>query len=152
LATKGQQCFSQTGTRLNEILTNYNIAVSVHTLTLGFNDQTFEDSTSVALMSAILYRLSHIRSFTLEASIACSYFCGYPEDFASAIRALCRSPSLTTLSLHRIQGFPFTAITGCPNLQSLHLGVVIFEVNLIFSALFHINSPYIPVRQRKFEG
>jgi hypothetical protein len=145
--------FVKRATRLNEILTIQNIADSVHTLTLRCHFPTLQDSTSGTLISAILHRLSHIRSFSLEARYFFSYFSWFPEDFASAIRALCRSPSLTTLSLDRIQGFPFTAITECPNLRCLHLRCIInLDVNLIFSALFRSNSPYIPVPQCKFEG
>jgi hypothetical protein len=123
-------------TRLNEILTNYNIAVSVHTLTLCFDHQTLEDSTSVALMSDILHRLPHIRNFALE-TYRYTDFSSFPEDFASAIRALCRSPNLTTLCLDSIQDFPFTAIMGCPNLRCLRLGYVNdLGVNPIFFGTF----------------
>jgi hypothetical protein len=145
--------FVKRATRLSEILTIQNIADSVHTLMLCCHFHTLQDSTSGTLISAILYRLPHIRSFSLEARDHCSDFSLFPEDFASAIRALCRSPSLTTLSLDCIKRFPFAAITECPNLRCLHLWCIIdLDVNLIFSALFCSNSPYIPVPQCKFEG
>ena len=134
-------------TRLNEILTIQNIAASVYTLTLCcyHYHQTLEESTSASLMSTILHRLPHIRIFTLESR---QYpFSSFPEEFASAIRALCRSPNLTTLYLHYIRGFPFTAITGCPNLRCFRLwDISSLEVNLIFSVLFCNNSLYIPVQ------
>ena len=125
--------------------TNYNIAASVNTLTLCCHPQTLEDSTSGTLMSTILRRLPHIRNFALEAG-----FDGiFSEEFASAIRALCRSPNLTTLYLNSIRGFPSTAIMECPNLQSLRLRcVTAFEINFIFPALFAMTH-YFSVRQHR---
>jgi hypothetical protein len=105
--------FVEQVTRLNEILIIQNIADSVHTLTLCCRSQTLKDSTSGTLISAVLYRLSHIRSFAWKARDAYHNFSSFPEDVASAIRALCRSPSITTLSLDSIPGFPFTAIAEC---------------------------------------
>jgi hypothetical protein len=128
--------FVKRATKLKEILTVQNIADSVHTLTLYLRSQTR------TLMSTILHRLPHIRNFTLEA-IYDSEFSLFLEEFASAIRALCRSPNLMTLYLNGIQGFPFTAIMGCPNLRSLHLRYInAFGVNFVFSALFPNNSLY----------
>jgi hypothetical protein len=142
---RGHSILVKRVTRLNEILTNYNIAASVHTLILCCHQRTLEDSTSGTPISAIFHRLPHIRNFSLEAHYY-SDFSSFPEDFASAIRALCRSPSLTTLSLDLIKGFPFTAITQCPNLRCLCLSHIShIGVNLIFSAHFCNNSLYIPV-------
>jgi hypothetical protein len=140
-------------TKLNEILTNYNIATSVSTSTLCCYYQALEDPTIASLMSAILCRLPHIRSFALEAVYG-QRLSSFPEDFASAIRALCRSPSLTTLYLDSIGGFPFTSITGCPNLRCLRLWYIEdLEVNLIFPALFRNNLLYNnPVRQLELQG
>ena len=135
--------------RLNEILTIQNIAASVYTLTLCcyHSYQALEDSTCAGLMSTILHRLPHIRIFTLESH---QYFSAFPEELASAIRALCRSPNLTTLYLHYIRGFPFTAITGCPNLRCLRLWHInSLVVNTISSTLFCNNSLYIPVQLRR---
>ena len=149
--TEDSNLFVKRATKLNEILTNYNIAASVHALTLCCHHRTLKDFTS-GIMSAILHRLPHIRSFSLEARLV-FYFFSFPEDFASAIRALCRSPSLTTLSLDSIQDFPFTAITGCPNLQHLRLWQVrYFGVNFVLPALFRNNSLYITAQQCKFKG
>jgi hypothetical protein len=135
--------FVKRATKLNEILTVQNIADSVHTLTLYGRPQTLKDPTSGALMSTILRRLPHIRSFALEAHNYCSKFSSFREEFASAIRALCRSPNLMTLYLNGIQGFPFTAVMGCPNLRSLRLrNVTTFKVNFIFPALFRNDSVY----------
>ena len=62
-----------------------------------------------------------------------------PEDLASAIQALCRSPSLTTLYLDNFTKFSFTAITACPNLRYLRLwGVMALQVST-----FCTNSPYV---------
>jgi hypothetical protein len=128
--------FVKRATKLNEILTVQNIADSVYTLTLYCRPQTLEDPTSGTLMSTILRRLPHIRNFALEASFD-SNFPLFPEEFASAIRALCRSPNLTTLYLNSIRRFPFTVIMGCPNLRSLHLRyITAFGVNFVFFRRF----------------
>ena len=127
-------------TKLNEILTDYNIAASVNTLTLCCHPHNLKDSTGGTLMSTILRRLPHIRNFSLEADYEIRFFF-FPEEFASAIRALCRSPKLTTLYLNCIRDFPLTAIMGCPNLRSLRLrGVTNFKVISIFPALFRNDS------------
>ena len=143
IAVNDDRFFVKRVTKLNEILTNYNIAASVNTLTLCCRPPTLEDSKNGTLISTILRRLPHIRNFSLEAFSYNSCFPSFTEEFASAIRALCRSPNLTTLYLNSIRDFPFTAIMGCPNLQSLRLrGVTAFEVNFIFPALFRNDSLY----------
>jgi hypothetical protein len=88
-------------TKLNNILTVQNIAASVHALTLCFDHQTLEDSTSVTLISTVFHSLPHIRKFALTAHYYCD-FSSFPEEFTLAIRALCRSPNLSTLYLHHI--------------------------------------------------
>ena len=114
-------------TRFNRILTNGNIATSVHTLTLCCDQKSLEDSTNGTPMSAILHRLSNIRTFALKVNGG-GYFSIIPEDFASAVQALCRSPNFTTLSLDNARSFPFTAITACPNLRLRHITEVNYFV------------------------
>ena len=110
-------------TRLNKILSVYNIAATVHTLTLRCHYKTFRNSISGTHMSAILHRLPHIRNFTLkvDGKRRRLSFPSIPEDLGSAILALCRSPNLTALCLDNVEYFPFTAITACPNLRYLRL-------------------------------
>jgi hypothetical protein len=115
---KGQDCsvLVERAMKLNKILTIYNIASSVHTLTLCCGQRTLENSISATLMSTILLRLPRIHTFALKSD---SYFSSIPEDFASAIQALCQSPNLTSLNLDSIKGFPFEIITS--NLRRLRL-------------------------------
>ena len=122
-------------TNLNDILATRNIAASIHTLTLNCTNQTLEDSSSGAIMSAILPRLPHIQKFSFRAIYSVS-FRSLPMDFAAAIQGLCRSPNLTTLYLDGIQHFPFTTIMTSPNLRCLHLWQSGLAVNLIFFSSF----------------
>ena len=119
-------------TKLNEILSIHNIAVSVRTLALHFyNFPTLRNYTCGTLMSAILHHLPHIQNFTLNVHAA-GFYNSIPEDFASAIQALWRSPNLTTLYLENTEGFPFMEITACPNLRRLRLQDVRLWINSIF--------------------
>ena len=121
-------------TKLNDILATHNIAASIHSLSvlLTFDSRFLEDSSSGAIMSAILPRLPNIQKFSLKADTwLYTSFRLFPMDFAEAIQALCRSPNFTTLYLDGIPNFPFTTIRTCPNLRCLRLWRSPLAVNLI---------------------
>ena len=132
----GTSPFVERATKFNDILATGNIAASIHSLTLHSCYQTLKDSSSGAIMSAILSRLSHIQKFSLDVDYYVSFH-SLSMDFAAAIQGLCRSPNLTTLYLDGILYFPFTTIRTSPNLRCLRLwrsGRL--AVNLIFFSSF----------------
>lgn len=131
--------------KLNQLLTNKDIAASVRTLALEVCSNDFRNSNSSAI-TEILRRLPHIRDFTLEASQPIRWeryhsyrestpisFCYIAKDLALAIQDLVTSPKLTTLELSKICDFPLTIITACPNLQYLYLSNTHFSVKSISS-------------------
>lgn len=125
--------FREGATNLNQILTNnINIATSVQTLKLRCYPESFKDVENGNLIAAILSRLPHIRNFALEGCFEQSleFSIATKRDLGLSIQTLCRSPNLTTLSLHNIACFPITHITKCPNLRYLRLSWT--TVNPIF--------------------
>ena len=146
---KCSQVFVKRATNLNNILATRNIAASIHSLsvTLYCDNRSLEDSSSGAIMSAILPRLPHIQKFAFYAEYNRGYssFRWLPMDFAAAIQALCRSPNLTTLYLECILHFPFTTISACPNLRCLHLWHLDLAVNWIYRLLSARTYSIIPV-------
>ena len=136
--------------KLNQLLTNKDIAASVRTLTLKLCSMNFENSTS-SMITEILHRLPHIRDFTLEAWQEYRWegyhmyreseqipFDWIAEDLALAIQDLVTSPKLTKLELSNICDFPLVIITACPNLQHLCLSNIDFFVK---SHLFFLHFP-----------
>lgn len=140
-----QKVFVERATKFNEILTTtsiYNIAASVHTLTLScIYPDTLNNSINCTLMSVILHRLSHIQKFALESPEFLVFFSSIPGDFASAIQAMCRSPNFTALSLNGVLYFPLTA---CPNLRCLRLQRAVIS-NLFWHFLQQFTIPEFPV-------
>ena len=130
-------------TKLNDILATRNIAASIHSLSVSLHcdNQFLKDSSSGAIMSAILPRLPHIQKFSLKTQYSTS-FRSLPINFAAAIEALCRSPNLTTLYLDGISAFPFTTIRICPNLGCLRLWRSFLAVNLIVFFVFFATTHY----------
>lgn len=124
--------FEERATRLNQIVANHDIAASIQTLTLRC-----ESLTNATLTSAILHHLSHIRNFTLECNWTLDFY-SVTGDLASSIQTLCRSSTLTTLTLGNIIGFPIAVMTSYPNLRRLCLYRIEFCVNPFFS-MFCIN-------------
>ena len=121
--------FEERAKRLNQILTIDNIAASVRTfkLTMHWDYQILKNPINSALMFAILRRLPHIRNFTLSTVDFSRFW--IPQDFESAIQALCRSPNFTTFCLDMVQDFPFRYIATCPNLRLLNSTL---QVNFFF--------------------
>ena len=128
-------------TKLRQILTTDDVAASVQNFTLRCHPENLTSQTNGTLISTILHRLPHIQRFSLEALETNSergflLFSLMTDGFSSAIQVMCRSPSLTTLYLDNIKGFPATAIAACPNLQCLHLWCVEPSVNFKFFVFF----------------
>jgi hypothetical protein len=113
---------------LDKLLSNPDIADLVHTFTLCCGKRFLEDLRIGLLISTILHRLSHIRTFRFYGDWESFPI---PSDISSAIQALCKSPNLTTLKLDNFESLPITAITACPNLRFLHLSWVEFNVILL---------------------
>ena len=124
---------------LDQMLGNDGIANSVKTLRLHcYKDDSRENRMRI---SKILRRLPHIQTFALKAFHSASAmgiirFHQMAKEFRSAIQALCKSPNLTTLTLHYLYGFPITVIAACPNLRHLRLRNAEPDVNLFFSCTF----------------
>jgi hypothetical protein len=122
--------FRNQATKMAQILTIRDIASSVQTLKLELpydrNQNVLKDSRNGTLIYRILSRLPHIRHFVFEGWLD---FSAITRNCRSAIRALCRSPNLVSLDLHRIKRFPITFITACPNLRHLRLSHITFSVN-----------------------
>ena len=122
---------------LNDILSIDDIADSVKTLTLHCSCTNLPTPPNGNLISKILHRLPNIQTFVLEAFYTESegsylQFSDLEKDFRSAIQALCKSPTLTTLYLDNVNGFPITVIAACPNLRHLRLWCAELDVNLFF--------------------
>jgi hypothetical protein len=126
-------------TKLNQILSVYNITASVHTLTLRCHRGSLQNPTDATLVSTILHRLPHIQNFTLEIVMERRFLFLYsfPKNVASAIRNLCNSPNLTTLYLNNVDRFPLESITACPSLRCLRLrDIDSFRVNSVLFLCF----------------
>ena len=113
---------------LIQLLSNHDVAASVHTLILRRILQ-YSQST---LFCKIVNCLPRIRNFTLDCSRETHRLQTFsmPKKVFLAIQALCTSPNLTTLDLSHIGSLPITFITACPNLRCLRLELV--EFNVIF--------------------
>jgi hypothetical protein len=117
--------FEERATKLNQLLTNRNIAASIHTLTLGCKQYFLETPTIDILIASIINRLPHIRNLSWDGD-------------GLTIRTLCKFPNLTTLALQGIESLPISAITACPNLRCLRLWDTEIDVNFLF--FFYILS------------
>ena len=115
--------------RLIQLLSNHDVAASVHTLTLRCSQELLENSQIGTLICKIVHCLPHIRNVTFDSDSYYDQSVLIPTNVCSAIQA-CTSPNLTTLDLSCIASFPITFITACPNLRSLRLKSV--EFNVIF--------------------
>ena len=147
--------------KLNQLLTNKDIAASVRTLTLKLCSINFENSTS-SMITEILHRLPHIQDFTLEAlqeycwegyQLCCEseqipFYWIAEDSLALAIQDLVTSPKLTKLKLSNIYDIPLAIITACPNLQHLCLSNIDFSVksHLFFFALSETTNIYSSTR------
>ena len=131
---------TEQATKLDQILTNSNIAAWVKKFTLNLHHVSRQDSKTINLIPTILHRLPHIRTFSLQH--ANEILDPRSNDLMSAIQVICRSPNLTRLHLGHIRYFPFPIIIECTNLRLLHLSFVLFRVNPIYFALLpaRINS------------
>ena len=137
--------------KLNQILSSDAIADSVKTFMLCGQRESFASQPNGILISKILRRLSHIQTFALSGlSSSIGRLSDWAKDITSAIQALCKSPNLTTLYLHNIDGFPITVIAACPNLRHLRLWSAIPDVNPFFVLYIHNHQRYIPVRRCRF--
>ena len=113
--------------RLIQLLSNHDVAASVHTLTLWCGQEYLENSQT-GLICEILNCLPHIRNFTF------AWVEKVPVNVCSVIQA-CISPNLTMLDLSYIASFPITLITACPNLRCLRLKSVEFNVNFSMASI-----------------
>ena len=122
--------FLERARKMNQVLSNCNVAASVHTFHLLCEKSLLKDSTIGPLILKILYQLPHVRTFRLEGRdpLGMVAFCSFPRDISSAIQALCKSPTLITLELCNIGFLPITVITTCCNVRSIHLESVRFNV------------------------
>ena len=143
LITNEIAIFKERAIKLNQLLANRSIAASTHTLTLRCKNTFLEASTIGILIASIINRLPHIRNFIWDSDGTFLSFASITRNISSAIRTLCKSPNLTTLTLRGIQSFPISAITACPNLRCLRLSDTETDVNSFSFPIFILITNFI---------
>jgi hypothetical protein len=128
--------FQERADKLDQILNIHDIAALVQTFTLQCCKENLENETNGSRVFEILHRLPRLQTFCLEISGDFLEFSSITRRVASAMRALCRSPNLTTLDLCHVRDFPITAIIACPSLRCLRLRYTSLCVNLHFFLYF----------------